>query len=95
MKKYIEIHFLLLFLVFLLRSKLKVKEKIIKIATQKNNTKQQTYKKNTCILSQKKIKANPPPLYSTLNPETSSDSPFSKIKRSTISLSQTRNKSNK
>jgi len=28
----------------------------------------------------KKIKANPPPPYSTLNPETSSDSPSSKSK---------------
>ena len=45
----------------------------------KNNTKQQTHKKNTSILSQK-IKANPPPPYSTLNPETSSDSPSAKSK---------------
>jgi hypothetical protein len=39
-----------------------------------------TYTKNTRILRQKKIKANPPPPYSTLNPETSSDSPSAKSK---------------
>ena len=52
------------------------------ITTKENNTKQQTYKKNTCMLCQKKkTKANPPPPpYSTLNPETSPDSPSAKSK---------------
>ena len=35
---------------------------------------------NILIYSAKKIKANHPPMYSTLNPETNSDSPSAKSK---------------
>jgi hypothetical protein len=45
--------------------------KRIKFAAQKNNTKQQSHKKNTSILGQKII-ANPPRPFSTLKPERSS-----------------------
>jgi len=50
-----------------------MKKERIKITTYKSNTKQRYHKKRILAYSAKKIKANPPPPYLTLNPETNFD----------------------
>jgi hypothetical protein len=57
------------------------KKKKIEFKSQpKNKTLQRRLIKIMFIYSDKKIKANPPLLYSTLKPETNSDSPSAKSK---------------
>jgi hypothetical protein len=71
-----------------------IKKKGIKISTQKDNTKQQSHKKISGILSQKNQRKS---TIAKLNiePRNKLRLPLGKIKRSPNSLSQTRNKPNK
>jgi hypothetical protein len=62
-----------------IKTSFNIKENRIKISPRKLIQSNKRIKR-ILAYSTKKIKANPPPPYSTLNPETSSDSPSAKSK---------------
>jgi hypothetical protein len=58
--------------------KIKMKLERMDLREEKNMIVERIHKINILIYSAKKISANHPPIYSTLNPETNSDSPSAK-----------------